>query len=714
MNMISPAVKLDLLVENVHCAGCIAKIENAVKRVPGVAEARMNMTSHRLAVELFDPTLSPDTIVDTVSKLGYPTSQFQAQPVTDSDLKEEKALLLAMAVAGFAAANVMLLSVSVWAGSDMGEATRNLFHWLSALIALPTVVFSGRPFFRSAWSALKHKATNMDVPISLAIVLASAVSVLETAQGGEHAYFDAAVSLLFFLLIGRYLDFRARRQARSAAARLLSVAGDTARLVEADGSERTIPLAELRIDMRISVLAGETVPADGIVIAGASDLDTSLLTGESVPESVARDSKVYAGTSNLTGALVIAVTQTKDDTLLAGIVRMMDAAESGRSAYIRLADRVSRLYAPVVHALAFSTFALWWIFGDVGLRASIMNAVAVLIITCPCALALAVPVVRVVAHGLLFARGVMVKSADALERLAQVDLVVFDKTGTLTLGKPQLIGEVDPLVLKGAAALARKSRHPLSQALANAAQGMDVPQVSSVREEAGSGVEGIVDGVHVRLGRRGWVCPGVHVDLDRFTGAELWYRDPAGTAHRFMFRDQIKEDAAETIAQLRSMGLESVIISGDRAVPVASLARELDISRWDAECRPDMKVHLIDELKKEGYRPLMVGDGLNDAPALAAGFVSASPASAADISRTASDIVFQGKRLAPIVWTIKIARISQASMRQNIALAVGYNVLAIPIAIAGFVTPLVAAIAMSTSSVLVTMNALRIRRAKLS
>jgi len=712
--MISSGTQLDLLVENVHCAGCISKVENAVKNVPGVTSARMNMTSHRLAVDLADPAVDSTAIIEIISKLGYPASQYRAQSLTDAESKQERSLLLAMAVAGFAAGNIMLLSVSVWAGSDMGTATRDLFHWLSALIALPTIAFSGRPFFRSAWQALRRKTTNMDVPISLAVVLASGVSVFETVHGGDHAYFDAAVSLLFFLLIGRYLDFRARRQAQSAAARLLSVAGDSARLIGVDGRERMVPLTELVPGMRISVAAGETIPADGQVDEGNSDLDTSLLTGESVPEPISKGDKVYAGSANLTGPLIVCVTEIAGDTLLAGIVRMMEAAESGRSAYIRLADRVSRFYAPVVHLLALGTFVLWWGIEGADLRVAVMNAVAVLIITCPCALALAVPAVRVVGHGLLFARGVMVKSADALERLARADLVVFDKTGTLTLGELVLIDGLDPSVLAGAAALARKSRHPLSQALAAAAEGIDVAPISSVREVAGSGVEGFMDGRLVRLGRREWACGGEPEVSDSFTGAELWFRDADGQTHRFRFRDQVKEDAAETIARLKAMGLESVVISGDRSAPVAALARELGIARWHAECRPDMKVDLIEKLKNEGRRPFIVGDGLNDAPALAAGFVSASPASAADISRAASDIVFQGKKLAPLVWTIRIARISLASMRQNIVLAVGYNILAIPIAAAGLVTPLIAAIAMSTSSVLVTLNALRIRRERLA
>ena len=704
---------VDLLVDNVHCAGCISKIERVVGALPGVSAVRMNMTTRRLGVDMSDASITPEVIIDAVSALGYPTTQDRTSGAAEPGDKNEKELLLALAVAGFAAGNIMLLSVSVWAGSDMGTATRDHFHWISALIALPTVIFSGRPFFRSAWAALKHGATNMDVPISLAIVLASIVSLVETLNSGQHAYFDAAVSLLFFLLIGRYLDHRARRRARSAAARLLSMAGQTACVIDSTGQRHTMPVSEVRPGMLVAVTAGERIPVDGLVIRGASDLDTSLLTGEANPEAVAQGGQVFAGTMNLTGQLTIEVTVGAEETLLADIVRLMEAAEVGRSNYIRIADRVARYYAPVVHALALATFLIWWGFADVGFRSAIMNAVAVLIITCPCALALAVPVVRVVAHGLLFARGVMVKSADALERLAQIDTVIFDKTGTLTLGKPHLMESPDQDVLAAAAALARTSRHPLSEALVAATEGMIVPAVTDVREIAGSGIEGKIGGVQVRLGRRGWATTGGELETDGFTGAELWYRDEIGLSHRFKFRDAVKEDAQMTVSQLKKLGLSVRIVSGDRAPAVAEIAKEVGIESWDAECRPDMKVHVIDGLRSSGRRVLMVGDGLNDAPALAAGFVSASPASATDISRTASDIVFQGKFLAPIVWAIKVARLSQVCTRQNIALAIGYNALAVPIAVAGFVTPLIAAIAMSSSSLLVTLNALRLNRINL-
>ncbi len=709
MNAIRPPASLDLVVENVHCAGCISKIERNVTAMPGVAGARYNVSTHHLRVELSDPSIDCTSVADLVSKLGYPASEFRAAGGDAGD-KEEKALLLALAVAGFAAGNVMLLSVSVWAGSDMGAATRDLFHWISALIALPTVIFSGRPFFRSAWAALRHGATNMDVPISLAVILASGLSLAETIRGGEHAYFDASVTLLFFLLIGRYLDHRARSRARSAAARLLSLSGDTARVIVGVGEERLVPLAEVMPGMRVAIAAGDKIPVDGVITQGSSDIDLSLLTGEAVPEIVGEGKKVFAGTLNLTGPLVVQVSAAAGATVLAEIVKLMEAAERGKSRYTQLADRVARLYAPVVHVLALMTFIFWWVGVDASLHSALMNAVAVLIITCPCALALAVPVVRVVAHGLLFRQGILIKRPDALERLASIDTVVFDKTGTLTLGKPVLVERPGPEVLAEAASLARLSRHPLSQAVAEAAADLPPKTASGVREVAGAGVEGELDGRPIRLGRAGWAAPVSVNAADRFSGNELWFLSRDGRTYCFRFLDALKADARATVEGLQALGLKVCILSGDRVETVADVAHQLAISDWRAHCQPEEKVAAVDQLRSEGRRVLVVGDGLNDAPALAAGFISASPSTAADISRTSADIVFQGTGVSSILTAVRVARASQSRVRENIALAIAYNALAIPAAVAGLVTPLIAALAMSSSSILVTLNSLRLNR----
>ncbi|MBC7907172.1 MAG: heavy metal translocating P-type ATPase metal-binding domain-containing protein, partial [Rhodospirillaceae bacterium] len=428
---------LHLMVEGIHCAACIWLIEALLSKQPGILWARVNMTTRRLVVRWDPARADATTLLDPVIKVGYRLVPYDPAKLGRETEKNEKDLLKALAVAGFAAGNVMLLSVSVWAGhfSYMGPATRDLMHWISALIVLPSVLYCIRPFARSALSALRAGRTNMDVPITLGVTLACAMSLAETMRGGDYAYFDSAITLLFFLLIGRYLDSRARGRARSAAEHLLTLDAVAVTVIDADGTQRLMPPSKVCAGASIMVAAGERIGVDGVVTDGVSDIDTSLISGESVPVAVASGAKVFAGTINLSAPLRLTVSAVGERTLLAEIVRMMEVAEQGRARYVALADRVARWYAPVVHVAALGTF-LGWTFG-VGApwQQALLNAVAVLIITCPCALALAVPVVQVIASGRLLRQGILLKSATALERFAEIDTVVFDKTGTLTLGK---------------------------------------------------------------------------------------------------------------------------------------------------------------------------------------------------------------------------------------------------------------------------------------
>jgi P-type Cu2+ transporter len=456
----------------------------------------------------------------------------------------------------------------------------------------------------------------------------------------------------------------------------------------------------------VLVAAGERVPADGRIASGCSSIDRSVVTGEAEPSTVAPGDTVFAGTVNLDAPLRIAVTAAGKDTLLAEIVRLMETAEQGRARFVVLADRVARLYAPVVHVLALLTF-LGWAFAGAGWHQALLNAVAVLIITCPCALALAVPVVQVVATGRLMRRGILLKSATALERLAEVDRVVFDKTGTLTLGRPVLTqpSAIDANVLTRAAAIAATSRHPLSRALVQAAEerlGRPVVPAEGVVEVPG---QGLVRG-DTRLGSRSFCAGG---DADGI-GPELWLAEQGAEPLRFVFTDRPRPDAAATIATLAGRGYGSELLSGDRAATVSAVAEETGIAEWRAAQNPVDKVARLKHLAEGGAKPLMVGDGINDAPALAAAHVSASPASASDIARVAADVVFQGDRLGPMAELLAVARGAATLVRQNLALAILYNLVAVPLAMAGYLTPLIAAIAMSSSSLLVVGNALRLRR----
>ena len=704
-----PEVRLDLVVQAMHCAGCMRKIERNLGDMPGIKFVRANLSTKRVTVR-WDPAVADaGGVVDKLAAIGFDAVPFDSQLVGALDSKEMATLLRSLGVAGFAAANVMALSISVWTGafSGMEMQTRALFYWISALIALPAIVYAAQPFYRSAYRALRKGQMNMDVPISLAVTLATGMSCVQTVVNAQHVYFDASLTLLFFLLIGRYLDAQARHKACSAAQNLLGLRAVAANLVEADGTRRSVPVGSLEPGMRIEVAAGQRFAADGIIDTGASDVDSSLVTGESLPQAVNIGSQVFAGTLNISAPMIVTVTARDETSLLSEIVRLMENAEQGRSAYIRIADRAARIYAPVVHILALVTFIGWLVMSG-GLESSLSNAIAVLIVTCPCALGLAVPVVQVIATGRLLRRGVLVKSADGLERLAQIDTIVFDKTGTLTLGQPTLTNPqaLSPADMMRAASLARSSHHPLARALVEHVGDMVLQDVSDIKEEPGQGLEGWMGAERIRIGHRAWV--GSEVEASTHKGSELWYRYGDGEAVCLIFADQMRPDVAQTLAEIKSRGLKVMLLSGDRIAAVEEAAKLCGIADWHGEMRPDAKVARLNKLAENGAKVLMVGDGLNDAPALRAAHVSFSPASAVDIAQTAADFVFQGVRLAPLVEALDVAIASRRIVSQNFGLAIGYNLVAVPLAMAGVVTPLIAAIAMSSSSITVTLNSLRL------
>jgi len=697
--------EIHLMVEGLHCAACVWLIEALLARNPAVTWGRVNMTTRRLTVRWKPDQDQADHILAPVLAVGYRLIPYDSERLANTIEKQEKELLRAMAVAGFAAANVMLFSVSIWSGSDMGPATRAFMHWLSALIAIPAISYCIRPFFRSALSALSHGRTNMDVPITIGVVITTAMSLYETLHWGRHAYFDSAITLLFFLLIGRYLDSRARGKARGAVEHLLSLERSSVTVIDADGVKRAVKAESLKQGQVVMVAAGDRIGVDGIVQEGRSDVETSLITGETVPVGVGPGAQVFAGTLNLSGPLKLAISAVGENTLLAEIVRMMELAEQGRARYVLLADRLARYYAPVVHVTGLCTFIFWRFHMGIAWQDALLNAVAVLIITCPCALALAVPVVQVIASGRLMRQGILLKSATALERLALVDWVALDKTGTVTVGRPTLVEDDSwtrqDLLL--AAGMAVSSRHPLAKALAAACPGAKV--LDGVAEIAGSG---LVAG-DVRLGSRAHV--GLPTDQGGTSaGLELWLARPNAKPVRFRFEDRLRPDANEVVDSFKRRKIPVEMVSGDRMETVADVARQVGIEQWLAGTKPAQKVKRLQELAAQGKRVMMVGDGLNDAPALAAAYVSISPSTAVDVTRTAADVVFQGERLGPVLEALAVARKSRMLVIQNFFLAIGYNLFTVPLAVAGMITPLIAAVAMSSSSLLVIANALRLSR----
>lgn len=697
---------MNALVDGMHCPSCVAIIENALKKRDEVLTARLNLSTRRLRVTWKGAPELAETWIGLINGMGYRAVAFDPETAETSEKRQEKFLLRCMAVAGFASGNLMLFSIPLWTsdGVEMGTATRAFFHWVQAAIAIPAIAYCGIPFYVSAWKALRAGKTNMDVPISVAVILATLMSLFETATFGTHSYFDSGVMLLFFLLVGRYLEARARGRARSAAHDLLQMMVGAATVLRTDGGQERLPLSEIKEGMVLLVAAGEKIGADGVVLSGASEVDTSLITGESQPQGVSIGSALFAGTINIATPITLRVTKAGERSLLSEIVRLMESAEQGQARYVTLADKISGWYTPLVHALAAATFTCWMVWGDVSWQTALLYAATVLIITCPCALGLAVPVVQVLASSRLMRSGILLKSASALERLATITHAVFDKTGTLTIGKPALTSTHSEEELKLAASLAAHSKHPLSEAVARAYSGALLPL--TVSEIPGFGLEA----TGVRLGKRSWAT---NFSDDADNTLELWLAAKGKPPVRFTFADRLRSDAKEVILALQSSGIRTLLLSGDRQEITKSIAQALGIETFMGALSPVQKAEEIATLKNGGAKVLMVGDGLNDAPSLYSATVSMSPTSAMDITQNAADIVFQGEKLQPVLTAWHISVFSQKLVRQNFALAILYNVIAIPIAIAGFATPLIAAVAMSTSSLLVIGNAMRLNGRKL-
>jgi len=689
-------------VPDAYCAACIQSIETGLSAVPGVTGARVNLTRRQVTIR-HDATTDLNAIAPAIVRSGYRTFAVDAADTAEKDpvLSE---LVKSLAVAGFAAGNIMLFSVSVWAGAD--QATRDMFHWLSALLALPAVAYAGRPFFRSAWSALRVGRTNMDVPIAIGVVVTTALSLYETATSGAHAFFDASTMLLFFLLAGRTLDHMMRLRARSAVEGLSRLQPRASTVLNHDGTTRTVRLAQIEPGMTMLLRAGDRVPVDGRLLSGPVHADMAMVSGESQPVALSAGDTIVAGAAVLDGATRVQVLRPASQSFLSRMAEMMQACEDVRTRYRRLADRVAGLYAPVVHLTAAATLTGWLLAGA-GWHGALLNAVSVLIITCPCALALAVPIVHVVAARRLFAAGILVRDGAALEKLSQVRIVAFDKTGTITEGRPCLVQDtsVDPDLVRRAAWLASVSNHPLSRALLNTSPEQQ-PAPDHCREISGSGVEAHEDGVTWRLGNAAFCGASDEV---HHAGSQVWLARNGRPLACFRFSDSPRPEAQAALARLASQGVATIMLSGDRPAAVKAIAREVGLADFRAGLQPADKVAAIESLRQGNVMVLMVGDGINDAPAMRAADVSMAPGSAADMGRAAADLVMTRNRLTDGPFAIAIARKADRLVRQNLVFSVAYNVVVLPLAIAGHVSPLIAAVAMSTSSVVVVLNAMRLK-----
>lgn len=706
---------IHLAIDGMHCAACVWLIESILQKQDAVVLARVNLSKKYLHLKWRGDAEYGNKLVLLIHEIGYKLFPFDEKILAEEEKKYNQELLKCLAVAGFGAGNVMLFSSILWFSDlkAMGSVIVDFMHFFSALIALPVIIYAARPFFYSAFKALKAKSLNMDLSISVAIFLACVVSLIESFRSADIVYFDSAVMLIFFLLIGRYLDFRARKRAFAIATEFSLLSASFARLIEDNGNIKIIASKDIKQGMNLLVVAGDKIPADAIILEGESEIDTAIITGETLPRAVLRDSELFAGTINISAPLKIKVTKSPDKSLLKDIIKIVEEVETQKNKYVRIADRLARLYTPMVHGLALFTFALWYFFFKETFEVGLMNATAVLIITCPCALALAVPIVQTITISSLIKRGILAKSGEALEQINEIDAMVFDKTGTLTIGRPTLVdviglnkelnAEEKKFYLKLAASLAQKSRHPIATALTNAWDGERFNL--EVKEEQGLGLSAKYFDDEVRLGRSTFAFVKTTHNLST-TNSFLKYKN---TEVLFTFQDRLKADAINVIAQLKQQNKKIILLSGDNKNIVEKVAQELGISEFKAEQTPLQKVEFLRELKKS-QKIMMVGDGLNDAPSLAIADVSISFAKAADISQTAADVIVQGENLTPILYLFNLSKRSIYLIRQNLILALIYNLFALPFAIMGYVTPLIAAIAMSSSSILVLLNSLRINK----
>ncbi len=715
----------ELMVEGIHCASCVWLIEKCLTHLPGMIQAEVNMVHHRLAIRWDPEQLALTDIMRRLAAIGYAAVPFNLEAAEGVIRRRNRGLLFRMAFAGFGVLNIMWISIALYAGAFSGidSAYRTFFHWVSFAIATPVLFYSGSPFLGAAWRGLMARHLTMDLPIAIGATATYAFSTWQLVNRGEQVYFDTVVTFLFIILVGRYLEAMAKRNASSATLRLMELQPRMAtRLI--DGGEERVSIRKLSVGDRLMIRPGDKVPADGRVLTGDSHVDESMLTGEFRPVHKQTGDTVAAGTVNGEGPLTIEVEQIGEATVLARIIHLVEAAQGSKARVQRLADRIVPWFVSATLLLASATFVYWM---QYDFATALLAATAVLIITCPCALGLAVPMAVAVGTGVAARNGVLIRNGTALEGLAEVSHVVLDKTGTLTEGRMRVAeivaheGEADTL-LALAGSVERHFPHPLSRAIVARAEERNLPfrPCTGLESLPGMGVGATVEGVSVWVGNRrlmahlGLAIPAPLADrCDRIEGrmgiAVLVAVDGRlkGLLH---VADHIREGAAGLIDALRQSGLGITLLTGDAAPAAHYLSERLGGLRVVADVLPQDKAEQVMRLQQQGERVLMIGDGVNDAPALAQADVSIAMGSGTDVSMECSDVVLMGSDLTRVPYAIGLARRTVRTIRQNLTLSLAYNVILVPIAMAAWVTPVFAAIAMPVSSLLVIGNATLIRR----
>lgn len=708
-----------LILEGITCAACIWLNERHLKQIPGVHEVSVNYASHRARISWDESQVKLSAILAEIRKLGYHAHPFNAQQLEERRQERRKGDIRRLAVAGISSGQVMMLAVALYAGAVQGMeyATEQLLRWFSLLLTAPTILYSALPFYQSAWRAFTHRQVNMDTPITLGVLAGFFGSVWATIAGEGVVYYDTITMLVFFLLGARFLERNAREKSVEAAENLLRLVPAMAARVSGEQQHELVPVHELSIGELILAKPGETIAVDGVVVEGASNADESLLTGESRPLPKSPGDRVYAGSINYESPLLIRVSGVGEQTVLAGIARLLDRAQAQKPRLAQMADRLASWFTYILLALVAAVGWYWWRI-DPPKAFEIM--LAVLVISCPCALSLAAPAAFAAAGSHLVKRGVLLTRGHALETLARATHFVFDKTGTLTLGKPVLLrtlaigGNSAEEYLLLAASLEQASEHPLAQSFLQATEGRSLPVVSNSGNLPGKGVTGIIDGQRFFLGNAGSnpdLSAQFRLDAhDIPPGATLvWLSNSEQVLAAFVLADTLRPQAVEMISQLRQRGLRVSILSGDSAEAVAHHAQVLGVDDWQANLGPEQKLAALQKLQQGGEVVAMVGDGINDAPVLAGAQVSIAMGSGTQMARTSGDIVLLTENLLEIEHAVTTSRFGMNVIKQNFGWALGYNLLAIPFAATGFISPWLAALGMSVSSLVVVLNALRLR-----
>lgn len=702
-----------VLVEGLRCAACVWLIERALTALPGLVTVQVNATARRARVVWEREKCSLAAILDTLERAGYRPLPLDTAALDDVRQREQRTALKQLVVAGFGAMQAMMYASGLYFGAFDGidPAARDLLRWLGLLVCTPVVFYSARPFFAGAVRTLRAGRLGVDVPVAIAIALIYAASMYEAFRGGGEVYFDSVSMFVFFLLLGRFLEMRARHRAGDLTDALARLTPTYADRINADGSIERIGAIELARGDRVHVDTGTGIPADGVLESARCRVDESLVSGESAAVAKRCGDPLVAGSVLLDGPMEMRVERAGTDTVLAGIVALVTRAATERPRLAAAGERAAAGFVARVLGLAALTAILW---SFVDPARAFTATLAVLVVSCPCAFALAVPAAITRALGVLARRGVLVVRPDAIENLAGATHIVFDKTGTLT--EPSLrLESIDAqagigrdTALRLAAALARGSRHPVARAIAaGVSADTGLPDVQGQRTEAGGGLEGLVDGRRLRLGRADFALG--HEASPGLADAVV-LADDKGSIAAFRLSERLRPDARAAIDALVADGLTPEIASGDDATKVAAAAARLGIAQWRARQRPGDKLARLAALRAEGARVVAVGDGINDAPVLAGADVSIAIAGGAELAQAASDIVLTGGRLEVLAQARVIARRTIRILRQNQRWAMIYNLSVVPLGALGFIPPWLAAIGMSTSSLFVVLNALRIGR----